>query len=335
MAVTIRDVARKAQVSIASVSYVINNGPRNVSKETREKVEKAIKETGYSPNSVARSLKTSRTYNIGLLVTDLQDLFFTDLIGGVQYEALQHNYNVFLCSSENDPERELHYVRQLEAQNVNGVLIAGSRLDKETLNGIASKMKAVILSPHKINNATQFYLDDYEGGRLAGELFYSLGHRNIKFIDGSWMNGISHRLDGLADFMRNKGLDTSSLANINVTDLTFENGFKATERTLKSFPDTTAIFCYNDEIAAGAISACRHLGYSVPHDISIIGFDNTKISRMTSPSLTTIDSNAREIGINMTRALISMLEGNLREPRFIKLPLRLINRESTDSVRKN
>ena len=94
MAVTIRDVAKRAQVSIASVSYVINNGPRNVSEKTRLKVERAIRETGYSPNVVARSLKTAKTYNLGLLVTDLQDLFFSDLIGGVQFEALKHNYNV-------------------------------------------------------------------------------------------------------------------------------------------------------------------------------------------------------------------------------------------------
>lgn len=334
MAVTIRDVAKRAQVSIASVSYVINNGPRNVSEKTRLKVERAIRETGYSPNVVARSLKTAKTYNLGLLVTDLQDLFFSDLIGGVQFEALKHNYNVFLCSSENDPELELHYIRQLEEQKVNGVIIAGSRLNQETLNSIAEKMKAVILSPYRIKNAVQFYLDDYSGGWMAGELLYSLGHRKIKFIDGSWIKGTSHRLEGLSDFITAKGLNAESLSGKKVMELTFEKGMEAASATLAEHPDTTALFCYNDEIAAGAVKACRALGYDVPGDISVIGFDNTKISEMTYPAMTTIDSNAREIGIRMTKTLISMLESRITAPEFIKLPLHLVIRESTGIVKK-
>lgn len=333
MSVTIKEVAERAQVSIASVSYVINNGPRNVSARTREKVEKAIKETGYSPNVVARSLKTSKTHNIGLLVSDLQDLFFSELISGVQSEAISQNYNVFLCSSENDPELELHYIRQLEEQKVNGVIIAGSRLDRQTLNDIAKKMKAVILSPYRINNAVQFFLDDYSGGRMAGELLYSLGHRNIKFIDGSWIKETSHRLEGLSDFLKEKGVDVSDISGCKVQQLTFESGESAVEKTLKDHPETTALFCYNDEIAAGAIAACRKLGYGVPSDISIIGFDDTKIARLTNPTLTTIDSNAREIGMRMTMILISMLNDRITHPEFIKLPLKLAIRESTGKIK--
>ncbi len=333
MAVTIKDVAEKAHVSIASVSYVINNGPRNVSTKTREKVEKAIKEIGYSPNIVARTLKTSKTYNIGLLVTDLQDLFFSDLISGVQFEALNKNYNVFLCSSENDPDLEMHYIKQLEEQKVNGVIIAGSRLDQETLNSIAGKMNAVILSPYRIKNAIQFYIDDYSGGWMVGELLFSLGHRKIKFIDGSWIKGISHRLEGLSGFLSEKGIDTHELSGDKVFELTFENGMKAAEATMRKYPDTTALFCYNDVIAAGAIKACRNMGYEVPKDVSVVGFDNTKISEMVYPSLTSIDSNAREIGVLMAKMLISMLEDGVTGPDFIKLPLQIIPRESTGIVK--
>ena len=169
MAVTIKDVAERAKVSTASVSYMINNGPRNVSEKTRAIIEKAIRETGYSPNAVARSLKTTRTYNLGLLITDIKDPFFLDLILGVQAEAIAHNYNVFLCSSQNDIELERHYIEQLRQQNVDGLIVAGSHLDQETLHTIATTTKTFILSPHKIQNAVQFFIDDYEGGRMVGE----------------------------------------------------------------------------------------------------------------------------------------------------------------------
>lgn len=329
MAVTIKEVAEKANVSIASVSYVINNGPRNVSKRTREKVEKAILETGYSPNAIARSLKTTKTYNLGLLITDIKDPFFLDLILGVQGEAIAHNYNVFLCCSQNDTDLELHYINQLRQQNVDGLIIAGSHLDQDTLREIARTTKTVILSPFKIENAIQFYIDDFEGGKLVGEYLIKKGHRNIHYIEASWMVNDSHRLDGLLSVLKANGIDTMDAIGAVSDSVTYEAGYKATTETLGKYPNTTALFCYNDLIATGALSACRDLGYKVPQDISIIGFDDTEVAKRSFPSLTTVNSNPEEIGTLMTRTMISVLENKKTEPEFIKLPVRLIERSSS------
>lgn len=332
MAVTIKEVARRANVSIASVSYVINNGPRNVSAKTREKIEKAILETGYSPNAVARSLKTTKTYNLGLLITDIKDPFFLDLILGVQAEAISHKYNVFLCCSQNDRALELHYIEQLRQQNVDGLIIAGSHLDHETLRKIAETTKTVILSPLKIENAVQFFIDDYEGGKIVGEYLLSKGHRNIRYIEGSWMASDSHRLDGLRSVLESDGVDTSTIIGSVSNGVSYEAGYSATVETLKKYPNTTALFCYNDMIASGAIYACRELGYRVPEDISIVGFDDTEVSKRTFPTLTTVNSNPSMIGTQMTRIMISVLENKITEPELIKLPLKLVERNSSSKA---
>jgi LacI family transcriptional regulator len=329
MAVTIKEVAQRANVSIASVSYVINNGPRNVSSKTREKIEKAILETGYSPNAIARSLKTTKTYNLGLLITDIKDPFFLDLILGVQAEAISHNYNVFLCCSQNDTVLELHYIEQLRQQNVDGLIIAGSHLDHETLRKIAETTKTVILSPLKIENAVQFFIDDYEGGKIVGEYLLSKGHRNIRYIEGSWMASDSHRLDGLCSVLQSAGVDTSTIIGSVSNGVSYEAGYSATIETLKKYPDTTAIFCYNDLIASGAINACRELEYRIPEDISIVGFDDTEVSRRTFPTLTTVNSSPGTIGTQMTKIMISVLEKEITEPELIKLPLKLVERNSS------
>ncbi|NLO60157.1 MAG: LacI family transcriptional regulator [Spirochaetales bacterium] len=335
MAVTIKDVAERAKVSTASVSYMINNGPRNVSEKTRAKIEKAIRETGYSPNAVARSLKTTRTYNLGLLITDIKDPFFLDLILGVQAEAIAHNYNVFLCSSQNDIELERHYIEQLRQQNVDGLIVAGSHLDQETLHTIATTTKTIILSPHKIQNAVQFFIDDYEGGRMVGEYLLMKGHRKIRYIEGSWMASDSHRLDGLCSVLEDASVNTSNIVGAIANNVSYEAGFSATLEALGKYPDTTALFCYNDTIASGAINACRELGYRVPQDISIIGFDDTEVAKSIFPALTTVNTNSGEIGTQMTRVLISILSNKMLGPELIKLPLKLIERDSTSMVNRS
>lgn len=331
MAVTIKEVAERANVSIASVSYVINNGPRNVSKETRERVEKAILETGYSPNALARSLKTTKTFNIALLISDITDPFFMDLIRGVQKGTVTNGFNLFLCSSQNDIALEKHYIDQLKQQNVDGIIIAGSHLDSESLTQIAHQIKTVILSPNKIPNAFQFYLDDFEGGRLVGDYLLSKGHRKIKYIEGSWLSNDSHRLEGLKASLSESRIDTSELVGAE-SEVSYEGGFCAAKKILKQYPDTTAIFCYNDLIASGAINACRELGYDVPKDISIIGFDDTYLSKQTYPSLSTVNSNPFEIGVQMTELMISVINGTVTVPDLRKLPLSFVERGSSYAV---
>lgn len=329
MPVTIKEVAEKANVSIASVSYVINNGPRKVSNPMRERIEKAIVETGYSPNAIARSLKTTKTYNLGLLITDIKDPFFLDLILGVQSEAIAHNYNVFLCCSQNDTDLELHYINQLRQQNVDGLIIAGSHLDQKTLREIAQTTKTVILSPLKIEKSIQFFLDDFEGGRLVGDYFIKKGHKKIHYIEASWMANDSHRLDGFLSALKDNGIDTENVVGAVSDCVSYEAGYRAASETLAKYPDTTALFCYNDLIASGALSACRDLGYKIPLDISIVGFDDTEVAKRSFPPLTTVNSNPGEIGTLMTRTMISVLENKKTEPEFIKLPVRLVERSSS------
>lgn len=145
----------------------------------------------------------------------------------------------------------------------------------------------------------------------------------------------SHRLDGLCSVLEDASVNTSNIVGAIANNVSYEAGFSATLEALGKYPDTTALFCYNDTIASGAINACRELGYRVPQDISIIGFDDTEVAKSIFPALTTVNTNSGEIGTQMTRVLISILSNKMLGPELIKLPLKLIERDSTSMVNRS
>ncbi|MDY4609405.1 MAG: LacI family DNA-binding transcriptional regulator [Sphaerochaetaceae bacterium] len=329
---TVKDIAKLAGVSIATVSYVINNGPKPVSVEARGKVLDAIAKTGYQPNALARSLKTERTQTIGLLIPDIADPFFTGFITGVEQVAREWNYNVFLCNTGRNPSQELHYIDLLAQRHVDGLVMAGSMLDASALKLVAANHNAVILSPYSIPDALLYTLDDFDGGYQVGNYLVSKGHVAIRYIEGTWAHEIPHRYAGLQAALKEHGLPTDELLGATMNEVSYEEGIRATVQTLHDFPKTTALSCYNDMVALGAVEACRRLGLRVPEDISVIGFDDIPEASRSRPSLTTVRSNSHEIGIAMTRSLIALLGNKEACSKVVPIPVELIVRESSCPV---
>lgn len=329
---TVKDIAKLAGVSIATVSYVINNGPKPVSVEARKKVLDAIVQTGYQPNALARSLKTERTQTIGLIIPDISDPFFTGFITGVEQIAREWNYNVFLCNTGRNPDQELHYIDLLTQRHVDGLVMAGSMLDGTVLKQVAARHNAVILSPYSIPDALLYTLDDFDGGHQVGEYLIETGHVEIRYIEGTWAHEIPHRYAGLCEALKEHGISTDCLLGSTMNEVSYEEGIRATIQTLRDFPRTTALFCYNDIVALGAVEACRQLGLRVPDDVSVIGFDDIPEASRARPALTTVRSNSHKIGFEMTRALIALLRNKEIRSKVVPIPVELIVRESSRPI---
>jgi LacI family transcriptional regulator len=306
--VTRKDVAKLAGVSTATVSYVINNGPRPVAQETREKVLRAIDQLGYRPNQLARSLTTGRTRTIGIIIPDISDPFFPQFILGAESVARECGYNVFLCNANRDPRSELSYIALLSERRIDGLIIAGSRLGEEDLRTVTREHNAVVLTPWMLPDAVLFCIDGFEGGLQIGEYLISLGHKRIRYLEGTWVWHASSRYQGLVCAMKDAGIATDHIIATSLSAVTVGTGRKATLQLLEQDPSITALVCYNDVLALGALQACAEVGRHVPEDLSVTGFDDISEASRSHPPLTTIRIDRYNLGTAMMRKLIDIIE---------------------------
>jgi LacI family transcriptional regulator len=332
MRVTIKDVATKAGVSIKTVSRVINNEP-GVAQSTRSCVRQAIEALDYRPNAVARSLIQGNTKMVALLVPDISDPFFPDVVVGAESVASQHGYSLVLCNTSRQPERELEYLNLLLQHRVDGFMICGSRLDETGLKFVTSRISAVILTPYSIPDSSLLCVDAYGGSKEATQHLISLGHRHIGHIRGdSWLSSSAEgRFAGFLAALEEASLVSAEAPVITATQLTRAEGYNAAQQLLVLSPAITAIACYNDLLAIGAIEACLAAGRRVPEDIAITGFDDIPAATMVRPWLTTMRIDRLGVGRMMMTSLLELMKTKVPgERRIIKS--QLIVRESTRGV---
>jgi len=327
MRVTLKDVAKLAGVSAKTVSRVVND-QGEISDATRDRVLVAIEELGYRPNRLARSLTTGTTQSVGLIIPDISEPFFPELILGAESVARERGYNVFLCNANRDPELELRYVDLLTERQVDGLMIAGSRLEQEGLKTATQGRSVVILTPYVIPDALLFSIDDFEGGRQAGEYLVSLGHRRIGFIEGTWSRSAKYRSKGLAGAMESAGICSEKLVAGSVSPVCVESGREEALRVLREHPSLTALVCYNDVLALGVLQACAQVGKRVPDDLSVLGFDDIPESSRSAPPLTTVHFDRHHIGVAMMTKLIDVIEGKSDRDERVIIPGRLLVRQS-------
>lgn len=335
MKVTRQDVAKLAGVSTATISYVINNGPRPVSEETRKRILDAIEQLNYKPNRLARGLTTGRTQSIGFIIPDISDPFFPELILGAESVARENGYNVFLCNANREPDLERHYVDILTERQIDGLIIAGSRLSKEELEDVARSGNAVILTPFVVPGAISYSLDDFKGGQQAGEYLISLGHRNIKFLEGAWRGSTGNRYRGLVSAMKEAGLDTQKVLVKPIESPTTESGRRSALTLFTKAPSTTAVVCYNDVLALGVLQACSETGRKVPDDLTVVGFDDIPEASRFYPRLTTLQINRHQLGVDMMKKLITCIEIDRLNEEHIIFPLQLVKRETCAPPRRS
>lgn len=297
MDATIGDVARRARVSTATVSRVLT-GVGRARPDTRERVLVAARELGYRPSLVARSLKLRTTSTLGLVITDIENPFFPELVRAVEDAALEWDLAVLLCTAANDPEREASYLDLLVDRRVDGVVIGSAGLGARQTAWLARSPLPVVLvncQAPGIALAT-VQSDNRAGGRLGVTHLVELGHRRIGHLTAPPRHAdAADRLAGAREALAAGGARSGELA-VASGDATVAGGERAMGKLLDAAPGTTAVTTYNDLMAIGAIRACRLRGLRVPDEISVVGFDGIALSEYVEPPLTTVVQRTTEMG---------------------------------------
>jgi LacI family transcriptional regulator len=297
MASTIADVANRAGVSTATVSRVLS-GMGGARPATRERVVDAARELGYRPSGVARSLKLRTTRTYGLIVTDIENPFFPQLVRAVEDAARNDGYAVLLCNAADDPDREGAYLDLLVDRRVDGVVIAASSLGvhhREWLDAAPLPVVLVNCSAPGVRHPS-IASDNRAGGRLAAEHLVTLGHRRIGALTAPARNvDAPDRLEGVRSALEAAGLDASAIP-VATGDAGVAGGERAMRELLGGAPDTTGVVAYNDLTAIGAIRAVRASGRVVPDDVSVVGFDDVDLAAFVDPPLTTIAQSTGDMG---------------------------------------
>ena len=331
----IKDVAREAGVSTATVSHVIND-TKYVTDETRQKVEDAIQKLNFYPNAHARTLASGRSNIIGLLVSDISNPFFPELVKSIEAAAFEHGYNLMLFNTNYDAKRAADYVRRLIELKVAGVALMTAELEPALIDELANKQVRVVFNDIGIvgENMSNIVLDYSAGIEEAVRHLVSLGHEKIAHIAGSSRirSGVIRR-EAFVDAMK-RYLPNEKKPLIVEGDFRIESGRMAATEILESKKLPTAVVVANDMMALGAMQEFKAAGLKIPQDISIVGFDDIAFASLSEPLLTTVCSPRVEIGRRAVEALITTIKIPNQVGVEIRIPTYLITRKSTAPPRK-
>jgi len=326
---SIKDIARAAKVSHSTVSRALRDSSL-VSPETAERIKRIARESHFRVSAVGRSLATGRTNSIGVVVTTISDPFIAEVVTAVEDTANARRYSVILASSKSDPEREMKVVQSFEERRVDGILVLASRVGSVYMPMLAQMKIPIVLinSQHPGEFIYSVSIDNSAGARAATRFLIQLGHKRIGYVgDRAGTPSSATRLAGYRLALERANIPF--LQELTAEgDVHPEGGLRATQRLL-SLPDRpTAIFCYNDMTAMGALNAAWQIGLRIPEDISIIGFDDLAIASYTIPPLTTVRQPKHDMGRMATEILLNLLAGSTSETSR-SVQGELIVREST------
>jgi LacI family transcriptional regulator len=327
--VTMADVAREASVSLMTVSRVINN-KGDVSPSTRQRVLEIIEQLGYRPSSIARGLVTQRTGTLGLVMPDVANPFFADVARGAEHVAHAEGYNVFLCNTDEHPGREVAVLQSLEEKRVDGIVLCSSRLDDSQLRTLLDRHPAVVLVNRRMEGESvgRVLIDDQAGGRAATQHLLRAGHRAVGFLAGPPTSRSGRqRAKGYRAALAAAGLPYNPVWVQHCSPIV-EGGYETARQWLTACPELTALFCYNDLVAVGALQACAELGRQVPDDLAVVGYDDIPLAALVTPPLTTCRVPRYEMGAQAMRLLLNQIDGCPGKCDQIVLPPELIVRAS-------
>jgi DNA-binding LacI/PurR family transcriptional regulator len=331
--ISIKDIARAAKVSHSTVSRALHNSPL-VSHKTAQRIREIAREKGYRPSAVARSLVTRKTKTIGVVVTRIADPFIAEVVNGIEEVANDHGYSVFLANSNANPDREVKVVHSFHERRVDGILVTASRVGALYMP-LLTEMKVptvLINNQHPGEFVHSVMIDNVSASLHATEHLLQLGHKRIAYIGDQY--GFQSDTERFAGYRR----------ALEIADMPFlpeliahgngnaEGGMHAMQKLLEAVDPPTAVFCYNDMSALGALKAIRTKGMRVPEDISVVGFDDLFIASYTNPALTTISQPMKQMGSTAMEILLKLFNGGSSQNN-IKVQGQLIVRESTAAPR--
>ncbi|WP_332631825.1 LacI family DNA-binding transcriptional regulator [Halalkalibacter flavus] len=326
---TIREVAKKAGVSVATVSRVIN-GTGRVKKATEEKVLDIVKQLNYTPSSIAVSLNNKKSKTIGLLLPDITNPFFAELAKGVEEVAKKKGYTVILCNSNGDLQSELDHLQVLEQKYVDGIILSSHTLTYSHIE--ECKIPIVSIDRTLDGKLSSVTSKNYEGAMLATRHLLKKGCERIAHIAGP-QNIVTarKRLEGYMAVVKDKSWYSDEL--LVYGDYEIQTGYEATLKLLNSTQKIDGIFAGNDLMAVGSLKAIYSLGLRVPEDVAVIGFDGINFSKITIPELSTIAQPIFEMGLLATDTILDEIVNNKKNQSFHELSVSLIERDSTKKSR--
>ncbi len=333
MAATIKDVAKKAGVSISTVSRVINDS-KPVSTEVKQRVQAVVKELNYKPNEIARTLVTKKSYLIGVIVTDLADSYVAEMVRGIEEIGKMYNYDILLCSTFGEKEAEVKYLKLLNTKQVEGIILISDILNEE-LYSQAEPSSAPIVYLNRFYYREEYHtvrIDNFKASYEMTNYLISLGHKKVAYIsnkgDKSFLE--SDKIDGYKKAVSEHSELTEIIYYSKDRDI--EDGYEVAEEVVSSKKDVTAIFCSYDELAIGVRNYFYDNDIQVPGEISIAGFGDIKTASILRPTLTTVQEPFYDIGAVAIRRIIKQLLGEETDTTDTILPFKIQERGSTRKV---
>jgi DNA-binding LacI/PurR family transcriptional regulator len=324
---TIRDVAERAGVSKSLVSLVMR-GAAHVSEERRNRVLAVAQEIGYRPNAVARSLVQRRTNLFGVLLSDLHNPFFAEVIDGLRAEAEAHGYRVIISTGDRAAPSEAQALETLLELRTDGLILASGAIDMEVVTAASNEIPTVLAARHARGTGVDSVAnDDTEGATLAVEHLAALGHQRIAHISGGGGAGARDRRRGYLRAMKRLGLE--AYARVVPGSYTEQGGSEGAAALIEDGERPTAIFAANDLAAVGALGALAERGVRVPDEVSLVGYDNTALAAVRRINLTTIDQPRPEIGRTAVSLLLERIEARRETVRHVLIPPSLVVRGTT------
>lgn len=323
--VTIREVAKRAGVSVATVSRVLNNNGY-VSQKTMEKVQHSIEQLKYKPNDVARSLFKGKSKMIALLVPDIMNPFFPELARSVEDVCNMHGYTFVLCNTDNSIEKELSYLNALQQKSVDGLIIVSSTLTREHTEEV--NVPIISLDRTFDTNFSTVKSNNRQGAKLATEYLKSIGCRRIAHITGPEnASNTMERLQGFLDVVKD---EEWFLSDYVVTgDYNMHVAKSEIMKLLSEHPEIDGLFVGNDVMAVGALKVAESMKISVPDDLSIIGFDGITLGETTTPTLTTVAQPIYKMGSRAAELLMKQINNPTISNQTEEFSAQLIERQST------
>ena len=331
MTVTIYDVAREANVSMATVSRVVN-GNQNVKPATRKKVLDVIERLEYRPNAVARGLASKKTTSVGVIIPDISNNLYAELARGIEDIAAMYRYNIILSNSDQNEAKELELLNTMLGKQVDGIVMMSDHVTDKLANAIRQSPVPIVLAGSIIQNHTipTVNIDYFQAAFDAIQLFIEKGHKEISFVSGPLeytING-EYKLAAYKKALQQANIEVNEQL-IDATDGTYDEAILSWENFTQKGHVPTAIFAGSDEIALGIIHAVQDSGKRVPEDVEVISFENSKLARMVRPQLTSVALPLYDIGAVSMRLLTKLLNKEEVEDKNVILPYRIEMRNST------
>lgn len=334
---TVKQVAQAAEVSVATVSRVVS-GSGFVSPDLTERVYKAMETLKYRPSQLARGLRTQQTYNVGVLIPQIDHPFFSSLTFGVEKALFQENYRCFVCSTEENPDKENAYVEALLGQQVGGLIIVPTTSAGESIQKVVEQQVPVVLVDRDLpdTKVDRVLSDNYKGAYELARYVLELGHKDVTVIGTSAdSRAMTDRVRGIKQAFVEAGTTHTLSFHFQEPLAQFRAGYEIGLQVLSNAPRPTAVMALTDVIAVGVLHAGSELSIDVPGELSVTGFDDIPLASHVIPSLTTVSQPLQEMGSAAADLMLSRISTPSRSPQQKLLSTRLVRRRSTARVQRS